>query len=122
MVYEPQYTYQCTLVRVIDGDTIVLLVDLGFKIQIELTVRLSDFNAPEPRGETKEEGLRFKKKAEDWFKKHPGPFFIETQKSGKYGRWLGRIFVNLPEDEDGRSASEYLTDHQRIEWRCADGI
>ena len=115
-MYEPDFTYQCTLTRVIDGDTIVLLVDLGFKIQIELMVRLYDFKVSD-RISAVGEGLRFKKKAEGWFEKHPGPFFITTYKSGIYGRWLGRIFVNLPEDDDGRTAQEYLTDHQRIDWK-----
>jgi len=121
-MFQPDYTYKCILIRVIDGDTVVLRVDLGFKIQIDLTVRLADFNAPEPRGKTKKEGLRYKAKAQVWFDMHPGPFFITTQKSGKYGRWLGRIFVNLPEDDDGRTAQGYLTDHLRIDWKYPHGV
>ena len=133
MVYEfaPDYTYECKLVRVIDGDTVVLLVDLGFKIQNELTVRLSDFNAPEPRGATKEEGLKYKEKAQRYFEDHPGPFFVTTTKSGKYGRWLGRIFVNHPHPstvppppvmykEDGITQF-YLSDYLRRTWKNERG-
>lgn len=44
------YTYACKVVRVVDGDTIDLDVDLGFHIHQRIRVRLSGVNAPENYG------------------------------------------------------------------------
>lgn len=44
---QPTYQYQAHVVRVIDGDTIVVQVDLGFKIWAEKTLRLARINSPE---------------------------------------------------------------------------
>jgi micrococcal nuclease len=41
------YTYKATIVRVIDGDTVVLNIDLGFKIHHISPCRLAGINAPE---------------------------------------------------------------------------
>lgn len=41
------YTYQATVVKVVDGDTVDLDVDLGFSIHRKERFRLSDINAPE---------------------------------------------------------------------------
>jgi micrococcal nuclease len=43
------YSYSATISRVIDGDTVVLDVDLGFKIRHEITARLDGIDAPELR-------------------------------------------------------------------------
>jgi len=117
LFYEHQFIYPCTIHRVIDGDTLVLDVDLGFKIKTEIIVRLDGFDAPEPRGETAEEGLKFKAKAEEYFKVNSGPFFVETYRKGKYGRWIGDVFCNTEPDDYGRCAKGTLSQHQRIEWK-----
>lgn len=44
------YEYNATLVRVVDGDTVILDVDLGFHMRGTLTFRLVGINTPE-RGE-----------------------------------------------------------------------
>mgnify|MGYP000527050739 CR=1 FL=1 len=41
------YTYTATVVRIVDGDTLVLLFDLGFHIYHETRVRLRGVNCPE---------------------------------------------------------------------------
>lgn len=43
----PAYRYRATLVRVIDGDTYELRVDLGFKVYAEIPIRLYGWNCPE---------------------------------------------------------------------------
>jgi hypothetical protein len=43
----PSYVYRATCRRVIDGDTIVADVDLGFRITAALHVRIAGVNAPE---------------------------------------------------------------------------
>lgn len=41
------YTYPAKLERVVDGDTAVLLIDLGFSCSTTQPVRLKGYNAPE---------------------------------------------------------------------------
>lgn len=86
-----RYTYGATVDRVIDGDTVVLLVDLGFHIQAKETFRLHGLNAPEVRGAEREEGLR----SEAWLiGQLSGLTHIQTlkDKMGKYGRYLVELF------------------------------
>ena len=41
------YTYHATITRVIDGDTVEAVVDLGFQIRHTIRVRLLNVHAPE---------------------------------------------------------------------------
>jgi micrococcal nuclease len=44
------YEYKCELIRVVDGDTIDVSVDLGFKVWLRKErVRLLGINTPESR-------------------------------------------------------------------------
>lgn len=43
------YSYAAAITRVIDGDTVVLDIDLGFRIHHEVTARLDGIDAPELR-------------------------------------------------------------------------
>lgn len=103
----------CDLVRVIDGDTVVLrlraehsvAVDFGFRIkdrvvlhkEAEITFRLADVDTPEVRGDEKVEGLIAKEAVETLLSS--GRIRVISLKEGKYaGRWIGRVYV---EQEDG---------------------
>jgi len=44
---EPNYIYRATLDRIKDGDTFVLLVDVGFEAYRKITVRLAEVDTPE---------------------------------------------------------------------------
>jgi micrococcal nuclease len=44
---EVNFIYRATCVKVIDGDTLDLLVDLGFRAFEKVRVRLRGYNAPE---------------------------------------------------------------------------
>lgn len=41
------YEYSASVVKVVDGDTIWLDIDLGFEVRQRHSVRLADINAPE---------------------------------------------------------------------------
>jgi micrococcal nuclease len=81
--------------RVIDGDTIVVDIDLGFGIVTSQIVRLLDIDAAEIRTLNlvkKEKGL----KAKEWLKNElskEGEWIIETKKDDKYGRILGTLYL-----------------------------
>ena len=49
------YYYNAVLVRVVDGDTIDAIIDLGFDVQVKKRIRLSGINAPESRTRNKVE-------------------------------------------------------------------
>lgn len=89
------YTYESELVRVIDGDTVVLDIDLGFETWLRnQTIRLYGLNTPEITGEEKPEGLKVK----TWMEERLAGREIVLQsiqdKKGSFGRWLGIIFAD----------------------------
>jgi len=87
------YEYNVTVIRIIDGDTVYLNVDMGFHASLVIDCRLEGINAPELHGTTKEAGLASKAELERTLSL--GPLRVKTTKSDSFGRWLGRLFVNL---------------------------
>ncbi len=88
------YTYKAKLVRVVDGDTVFLAIDLGFRVEMVLDIRLAGLNTPEIVGANQEQGLAAKKELERLLSL--GPLTVFTAKAEKYGRWLGTITVSPP--------------------------
>ena len=85
--------------NVVDGDTIDVVIDLGFNILFEQRVRMAGIDTPESR--TKD---RFEKslgiESKEYLKKHlkdAKSVVIKTEKmdsSEKYGRILGWVYIN----------------------------
>lgn len=48
---KPEWKYKATVLRVIDGDTMDFLVDLGFNLTHKIRVRIRDYDAPEMKEE-----------------------------------------------------------------------
>ena len=89
------YTYKATLDRVVDGDTIDALIDLGFDTWKKVRVRMVGMNAPESRTRDLEEkklGLAAKARLIELLE--DGNFILQSHGVGKYGRCLGTLFVN----------------------------
>jgi micrococcal nuclease len=85
--------------KIVDGDTIDVVIDLGFDIMFSSRVRLAGIDTPESRTTDKiEKALGLESK--DYLKKHlkdAKSVVIKTEKmnsSEKYGRILGWIYVN----------------------------
>ena len=95
-----KYEYNCRLVRVIDGDTIDIDVDLGFDVWLlKQRVRLMGIDTPESRTRNlaeKELGLASKRRLKELLSKK---FIIRTHKDGKgkFGRILGEPIVDHAE-------------------------
>ena len=88
------YEYNCKIVRVIDGDSIILDIDLGFGLWIHgESIRLFGVDCPECRSRDPEEkaaGLLAKKFVESCL--HVGGTYkLTTKEKGKFGRYLGVI-------------------------------
>ena len=89
------YKYKCKLVRVIDGDTVDAMVDLGFDIWVKKRIRLAGINAYECRTRDKEEkkkGLAAKARLKQILEPEK-EFSLTSHGVGKYGRCLGDIYV-----------------------------
>lgn len=84
------YTYRAEPVRVVDGDTVELVVDLGFRIGHRMTIRLTGIDAKElsqPKGYAARAYLEL-------LLGGPGELYLKSQKDkpDKYGgRYLGNL-------------------------------
>lgn len=92
------YEYQAKVLRVIDGDTVDVLVELGFHVTLSMKIRLYGINAPELKEETG-------KTARDYLfsRVYGKTITIRTFKdrTEKYGRFLATILLdgeNINED------------------------
>ena len=52
------YEYKIQVTRVLDGDTVDGIIDLGYKTYVRKRIRFLGFNAPETRTRDKEEKIR----------------------------------------------------------------
>ncbi len=87
------------IVKVVDGDTIDILIDLGFDLTKKERVRLAGIDTPESRTRDLEEkamGLEAKefltRRLNDAMS--TDSLKVQTEKDGKYGRMLGHLFCN----------------------------
>lgn len=85
------YEYQAKVIRVVDGDTLWLDIDLGMDIHVNQTIRLAYIDAPEM---STKEGQTAKAFIETLCPKGATVKLgtIKDHKE-KYGRYLGVIFV-----------------------------
>ena len=93
--------------KIVDGDTIDVMLDLGFDIKYKSRVRLFGIDTPESRTRDKVEkkyGLLSKKFLQEQIKKSKR-VTIKTYKgdeTGKFGRILGDVFL------DGKSVNSLM--------------
>lgn len=98
---KPAYRYRAQLIRVIDGDTVVLDIDVGFRLRGTMPVRLAGINTPEL---SEPAGKDARLWVIGWFAGHAW-VTVETEKDPeKYGRWLGRVY----RDGDEQSLNDHL--------------
>ena len=85
--------------RVYDGDTIFGVADMGFNTFKKISVRLEGINTPEIRTKDLDE-KKAGYAARDFLRnliEKSDKVYVKTTKKGKYGRWVGRIYVDHPE-------------------------
>lgn len=115
---DKHYVYKARLIRVVDGDTYDLHVDLGFHMYMKSRFRLYGHDTPELRRGTefeKAEGARAKEFVRCWFNARPS-FYIHTYKSDSFGRWLVDIFTE--HDNLGHDLSkQHLATQWPVRWR-----
>ena len=94
------WEYRAIVKKVYDADTITVDIDLGFGVWLfKQSIRLLNVAAPEIRGEERPQGLISRDKLREWIPLE-SEIILKTYKDskGKYGRWLGEIFV--PDEAD----------------------
>ncbi len=90
---EKKFVYQSVdLVRVIDGDTVELCIDMGNSIRWQGHFRLQGIDTPEIHGTTAEAGQAARVALMDYLTTN-GIDYVETHKPDKYGRWLVTIIA-----------------------------
>ncbi|HBF00971.1 MAG TPA: nuclease, partial [Dehalococcoidia bacterium] len=92
------YEYSCKIVRVVDGDTVDVDIDLGFGVWMHKErIRLHGIDTPESRTrdlEEKKYGLIAKKQIKSFMPVGSIQTLVTVKdKTGKFGRILGEIFV-----------------------------
>jgi len=93
------FQYPATIKRIVDGDTLWLDVDLGFRLHFEIVVRLAHINTPETINYTAK-GL-VDPAAAFIAKSLPlgSSCIVDIIKQEKYGRWLAVVYY-LPGEMD----------------------
>lgn len=99
------YFYQAKLIRVIDGDTFVMDVDLGFHLWRHTRVRLYDVDTPEIRGWDKVRGKQVAEKIAAWFVGKT--VYIHSKHADAFGRALAYVY-----DQEGNSLNKYILDNK----------
>ena len=97
------YRYNAKLDRVVDGDTIDAVIDLGFEITIKKRIRLGGINAPESRTRNlaeKKAGLASKERLKELLEGSANEFELESTKLGKFGRVIGRLHISKLSGKD----------------------
>jgi micrococcal nuclease len=94
-----QYRYKAQVVKWVDGDTVDMLVDLGFYHFVKTRFRLYGIDTPERGDALWGEATTFA----ELMAPEGTEVVIDVYKSAdKYGRWLVNIFV------EGQSVNESL--------------
>ena len=100
-----KYIYKAKLDRVVDGDTVDALIDVGFDIWFKKRIRFKGVDTWESRTRNLEEkalGLKAKVRTKELLEKvssKSGYFRIRSYGLGKYGRVLADVFIM---DKDGK--------------------
>lgn len=104
------YKYRCKLLRVVDGDTADVMIDLGFDTWVKSRLRFKGVDTWEKRTRDKEEkikGLAATAFTQTYLELNEGQFTIQSYGKGKYGRVLAEIFI----DGEDKSLNQLLIEN-----------
>jgi endonuclease YncB( thermonuclease family) len=94
--YSPLFVYKAHVKEVIDGDTLLVYIDLGFQTWSEQRLRLRGIDVSEP-DDPKKKNREQSKKAIKYISDRllKAPFIvIKTYKTDRYGRYIADIFYH----------------------------
>lgn len=111
------HTYKAFIDKVVDGDTLNVTLDLGFKTRHKEILRLSKINAPEKGTKDGEKSSAFLKKTLEKL----DFVVIKTNKTDIYGRYVADVFFLKGESnaqkvaDEGIYLSQFLLDEGMVE-------
>ena len=113
------YEYKAIVDRVVDGDTIDVIIDLGFKTWKKVRVRMEGINTPESRTrdlEEKKKGLAAKARLQEILDYNSNECVLKVSGVGKFGRAIASVYVDtLSPASDKSSMTEINVNKQLIE-------
>lgn len=89
--YPKPRSYQAKVDRTIDGDTVVLDVDVGFDLTVKAKCRLARIKAPELKDPGGYESMM---RLKTMLEQSAGEVRVEVRGREKYGRWLSDLYVS----------------------------
>ena len=96
------YLYNATFVRAVDGDTVILSVDLGFYVRLEQRMRLAKIDAPELGTSAGDKAHQFVVDALSASQS----IAVQTHRVDRYGRYIAHIFYS---DQPDMLATDLVT-------------
>lgn len=126
----PQYLYfhRCTVIRVVDGDTVDLDLDLRFRLNLKDRFRLEGIDAPALTKPTAAAGEASRRKLIEiiathgvaWAETIPAPKTLVDAKE-KFGRWLVQLWMAEPPPEGPWTVNALMVTtgyaNARTDWR-----
>lgn len=111
---KPNYTYHAKLLRVIDGDTIEVFLDLGHDIWVKRKLRILDLDTPEMRiKEQRERAIEAKEYLQANISED---LTVRTIETDSFGRWLSDVWyqkdgetILLSEDMKNQGHSKIIS-------------
>ena len=95
------YEYKCKVKRVVDGDTMDVILDLGFSVHHAVRVRMAGIDTPESRTRDKDEKARGKLSKAFLKERIKGKKIILKTKikdaKGKFGRVIAEVWAEFEE-------------------------
>jgi len=99
---EATYVYSAMVERAVDGDTVILRIDLGFQVWKEQRIRLAGIDCPEkdtPLGRKAYEYVRDRMARAE-------VIMVKTNKIDIYGRYVGHVFYSFEKDSKEKVFAE----------------
>ena len=88
------YIHKAKVLRVVDGDTIDVQVDCGFRIYHSIRLRLLDYDTPERKEEGFEQSTKY---IRECINTCYGRVFVKTERRDGFGRWLAHVWLTNPD-------------------------
>lgn len=119
------FRYQARPTHIVDGDTLDVTVDLGFKTRRDMRLRLTGIDTAEIFGVKKESdeyqnGIAHKSYVEEWLEQAAEewdgewPVIVDTDKDekGKYGRYVAEV---VRRSDGARLTEDLLAEFDTVE-------
>lgn len=97
------YIYNATVLKVVDGDTVHLMVDLGCDVNVKMTCRLAGINAPEMSTDAGKAAREF---LVELLQGQSIELHTVKDRKEKYGRYLAHLIL-----DDGTFAEDWMVRH-----------